>query len=46
MNEFGETPSLFVWPIGHEPGKEFPENWRKLIEDALRGAGFDWEWES
>jgi hypothetical protein len=43
MDEFGETPSIYVWPIGHLEGDAFPEDFYERLSEALTGAGFDWE---
>ena len=43
MNEFGETPSIYVWPKGHEEGSEFPEDFWRMLSDALDSAGIEWE---
>jgi len=43
MNEFGETPSVHVWPDGHEEGQPFPEDFWDRVDRALISAGIDWE---
>lgn len=39
MNEFGETPSFYIWPEGHEEGQPFPENFSSKVYAALAAAG-------
>ena len=43
MNEFGETPSIYVWPYDHEEGDAFPENFWDLVRKGLRSVGIDYE---
>ena len=43
MNEFGETPSIYVWPDGHEEGQPFPEDFWQKVTEGLRSAGIEWE---
>jgi hypothetical protein len=43
MDEFGENPSLYVWPDGHEEGQAFPEDFWDRLDKALTAAGIDWE---
>lgn len=43
MDEFGETPTIYVWPIGHQEGDAYPEDFYDRLSDALRSAGIDWE---
>ena len=44
MNEFGETPSIFVWPKGHEEGQPYPEGWHERLREALATADIEWEY--
>lgn len=44
MNEFGETPTIFVWPIGHVEGQPYPENFSNQLALALSEFGIEWEW--
>lgn len=43
MNEFGETPSIYVWPVGHEEGQPYPEDFNERLSKALADAGIAWE---
>jgi hypothetical protein len=43
MDEFGETPTFYIWPLGHEPGEPFPSDFYTRVLEALRAAGFDAE---
>jgi hypothetical protein len=44
MNEFGEDLSIYVTPANHTEGEPYPEDFNKIVEDALTAAGIDWEW--
>lgn len=39
MNEFGETPAIYVWPIDHEEGEPFPDDFWERIDAALKAVG-------
>jgi hypothetical protein len=43
MDEFGETPNIYVWPKDHIEGNPLPEDFHQRLGDALTDAGFDWE---
>lgn len=43
MDEFGETPTFYIWPVDHEEGNPFPEDFDKRLRETLRAAGFDFE---
>ena len=43
MDEFGESPSIYVWPTGHEEGMPFPEDFWTVVGDALKAVGIEWE---
>lgn len=43
MNEFDETPRIYVWPDGHEEGQPFPEDFWSLVTKGLRSVGIEWE---
>lgn len=43
MDEFGETPSIYVWPKGHDEGAPFPEDFWERVSRALRSADLEWE---
>lgn len=43
MDEFGETPTIYVWPEGHEEGEPFPEDFNAKLSAALKAAGIAWE---
>lgn len=43
MDEFGETPTFYIWPQDHEDGTPFPEDFYERVYAALRAAGFDAE---
>jgi hypothetical protein len=44
MNEFGESPSIYVWPVDHEDGTSFPDDFNERLGNALAEAGIEWEW--
>lgn len=44
MDEHGETPTIYVWPIDHEPGEPLPEDFSDKLREALNAGGFDYEW--
>lgn len=43
MNEFGECPSFYIWPEGHEEGEPFPEDFYDRLTKALKSEGLQWE---
>lgn len=43
MNEFGESPSYYIWPVGHEEGQPFPDDFHDRMTEGLRSVGLDWE---
>lgn len=43
MNEFGETPTIYIWPKGHTEGQPFPEDFQERFSAALAAAGIEWE---
>ena len=43
MNEFGETPSIYVNPKGHVEGQPYPENFWDLVQQGLDSVGIEWE---
>lgn len=43
MDEFGETPSIYVWPKDHEEGTPFPDDFHARLSAALAAAGIEWE---
>lgn len=43
MNEFGETPSIYVWPEGHEEGQPFGDDFWQRVQDGLSSVGIEWE---
>lgn len=43
MDEFGETPSIYVWPADHKEGDAYPENFWERLSDALKAAGIEYE---
>lgn len=40
MDEYGETPTFFIWPQDHEPGDPLPEDFNSRVYAALSAAGF------
>jgi len=43
MNEFGETPRIYVWPLDHKEGTAFPEDFWSRVNIALSDANIEWE---
>ena len=43
MDEFGETPAIYVFPEGHEDGTAFPEDFWDKLGGILSTHGIDWE---
>ena len=43
MDEFGETPSIYVWPENHEEGNAFPNEFWERLTEALGNVGIEWE---
>lgn len=43
MDGYGETPSFYIWPKGHEEGEPFPDDFFIRVRDALDAAGFESE---
>ena len=42
-NEFGEDPTIYVWPCCHEDGEPFPEDFWQLVSTGLKSVGIEWE---
>lgn len=42
-NEDGEDPSIYVWPIDHEDGDPFPDDFWEKVTEGLRSVGIEWE---
>jgi len=43
MDEFGDTPSIYVWPKDHEDGNPLPEDFYDRVTQGLRSVGIEWE---
>jgi hypothetical protein len=43
MNEFGETPSIYVWPKDHEDGTAYPDDFWERVTKGLESVGIGWE---
>jgi len=43
MDEFGETPTIYVWPTDHVDGEPLPEDFYKRLRETLAAGGFDYE---
>jgi len=43
MNEFGETPRIYLWPKDHEEGDEFPDDFWERVTKGLDSVGIEWE---
>jgi len=40
MDEFGETPTFYIWPKDHVEGDPFPADFYTRVRVALEAAGF------
>lgn len=43
MNEWGESPAIYVWPEGHKEGTAYPDDFWDRLGQALSSVGIDWE---
>lgn len=43
MNQFGETPSIYVSPENHEEGQAYPDDFWERAEKGLKSVGITWE---
>ena len=43
MDEYGETPTIYVWLKGHEDGTALPEDFWERLDAALATGGFERE---
>lgn len=43
MDEFGENPSIYVWPIGHTEGESFGDDFWAKVTEGLKSVGIEWE---
>jgi hypothetical protein len=43
MDEWGETPTYYIWPTDHEDGDPMPEDFQERLFKALNDAGFECE---
>ena len=43
MDEFGESPSIYVWPEGHEEGESFGDDFYERVSRGLKSVGIEWE---
>ena len=42
-NEFGEDPTIYVWPADHEDGEPFPDDFWQTVTKGLKSVGIEWE---
>lgn len=42
-NEFGEDPSIYVYPLNHKDGDPFPKDFWEKVTRALLAEDIDWE---
>lgn len=43
MDEYGESPSYYIWPKGHVDGDSFGDDFHDRLERALASEGLEWE---
>jgi hypothetical protein len=42
-DEFGEDPSIYVWPEAHLDGEPFGEDFWQRVTKGLGSVGIEWE---
>lgn len=42
-NEFGDDPSIYVYPKDHTDGEAFPPDFWTRLSVVLENAGISWE---
>lgn len=42
-NEFGETPTVYVFPVDHVEGEPYPEDFWDRLQKGLDSVGLDYE---
>jgi len=43
MDEYGETPTYYIWPEDHEEGNPIPAEFFDKLRDVLSAAGIAFE---
>lgn len=43
MNEFGETPTVYLWPKGHVEGEPYPDDFWEKVQKGLKSVGIEYE---
>lgn len=43
MDEYGDTPTIYVWPKDHVDGDPIPDDFYDRLTVALTAAGIAWE---
>jgi len=43
MDEFGDTPTIYVWPKDHNEGDPLPEDFYARVTQGLKSVGIEWE---
>lgn len=44
MDEFGESPSIYVWPLDKEEGEwNFVDDVMPRLRECMKAAGLGWE---
>lgn len=43
MDEWGETPEVYLWPTDHEEGTAYPEDFWDRVQRGLESVGISWE---
>lgn len=43
MDEFGETPRVYLWPENHEEGQPFPDDFWERVRKGLDSVGIEYE---
>lgn len=43
MNEFGETPTVYLWPKDHQEGTAYPDDFWDRVQAGLASVGIEYE---
>lgn len=42
-DEYGEDPAFYIWPLEHEDGEPFPEDFYERLKRALASENLGYE---
>jgi len=43
MDEFGESPSIYIWPVDHVEGEPFEDDFWERVAEGLKSVYIEWE---